>query len=809
MAGIQHHFKLLGIGCSIFAFAAMSGTAAKAADNAAASEANAQPAADAVAEASEDDGHGDIVVTARRKEESLGRTPVAISVLTSEALEERSIASQADLQVATPGLVVRTTQGSNGFNYAIRGQSVDAFSASQPSVLTYVNEFQSTSLSAGSFYDLSNIQVLKGPQGTLFGRNTTGGAVLYTTARPEFGETSGLIRGRVGNLRGRYMEGMVNASVSETLAIRAAGSWEQRRGFVQDIVDGEYLNDIDRHSFRLSVRWQPSDRFETSFVGETGRSEGEGDAMLLFSAYAPGEVGPDGQPLPATVGTFYSQMLDTLAGPGAYAALLAAYPGTIPEGFDGFADLQRAWGNRKTASDALTGRVATNKYLINTTTFSVSDDAQIKNIIGYSKNYSYQDQDQDGTPFPFFDYVHFLNQSRTWSEELQISGKAFDGRFDYIAGLYYSNEKKVNGQDFQYFNLGPVANPILGPGFGVPSLPLRNALKGGTSIESVGAFVQASYDFGDLSLTGGFRYTEEKTEFTSISGFQPAFPVNVQESRKDGKPSWTVGLEYEATDSLFLYGSYRGSWRGGGYNYNAPPVNELAVDGGNTFDPETIEDVELGAKFYGDVGGRSARLNIAAFHSWVSDVQRIAYISIPPYGPAGVTLNLPGARFKGVEIDGEIEIADWLKVGGAFTYTDAKYKDDAPLDLFGTYLNFSTFADLAKYSGSAFVQAGYELPGDGGTLTFRGDVYAQSAMYISNYGKTGAPETLLPAYEVVNLRAGWDDIGGGPISAAFYVKNLFDKEYFTGGIGLGAQSGYNLAVPAEPRIFGFELTARF
>jgi iron complex outermembrane receptor protein len=127
--------------------------------------------------------------------------PVAVSVLTSEALRTRSINSEADLQTATPGLIVRSTQGSSQFNYAIRGQSIDAFSVSQPGVLTYVNEFQTNALSAGSLYDLGSVQVLKGPQGTLFGRNTTGGAVLFSTARPDFASTEGMLRGRAGKLQ--------------------------------------------------------------------------------------------------------------------------------------------------------------------------------------------------------------------------------------------------------------------------------------------------------------------------------------------------------------------------------------------------------------------------------------------------------------------------------------------------------------------------------------------------------------------------------------------------------------------------------
>ncbi len=142
------------------------------------------PAAWAQDSADEAATSGEIIVTARRREESLSKVPIAITAIDGADLAKRAIVNENDLQAAVPGLVIRQNGGIHSFNYSIRGQSVDTFTNSPPSVLPYVNEVQISTLSASTFYDMGGIQVLKGPQGTLFGRNATGGAVLYRPRRP-------------------------------------------------------------------------------------------------------------------------------------------------------------------------------------------------------------------------------------------------------------------------------------------------------------------------------------------------------------------------------------------------------------------------------------------------------------------------------------------------------------------------------------------------------------------------------------------------------------------------------------------------
>ena len=170
----------------------------------------------------QDSDENAIIVTARRIEEKLSEVPVTVAAFDSEALAQRQINSEETLQIATPGLTTKQSISSNYLNYAIRGQSVGAFSYSPPAVVTYFNEVPVGGTSATTFFDLSSIQVLKGPQGTLFGRNATGGAVIYQSQLPN-SEFEGYLRAGYGNFDNTEIEGAINIPISKHIALRVAG----------------------------------------------------------------------------------------------------------------------------------------------------------------------------------------------------------------------------------------------------------------------------------------------------------------------------------------------------------------------------------------------------------------------------------------------------------------------------------------------------------------------------------------------------------------------------------------------------------
>ena len=196
----------------------------------------------------------EIVVTAQRRDESLSRVPVSVAVITADTLAKANITSEQDLRVASPGLSVRAASNSNQLNYALRGHTTDPFANTRPGVLPYVNEIQIGGTGGSSaFYDLQSIQVLKGPQGTLFGRSATGGAVLFTTAKPTEA-LSGYVSALFGNYDSKKFEGAISGPIAgDALLGRVAGFYQARNGFQRNLFDGGREGDIARSGVRGSL----------------------------------------------------------------------------------------------------------------------------------------------------------------------------------------------------------------------------------------------------------------------------------------------------------------------------------------------------------------------------------------------------------------------------------------------------------------------------------------------------------------------------------------------------------------------------
>ena len=225
----------------------------------------------------------EITVTARRRTESLQDVPLAVSSINAEQIRQRGIQSEADLQASVPGLMVRVTNSSNQLNYSLRGQTVDSFSNSQPAVLAYVNEVQAGGVTTSSFFDLESVQVLKGPQGTLFGRNATGGAVLYQTKAPtdQFG---GYFRAGAGNFSNLQFEGALNVPLSDAWAMRIAGLIRERDGWQKNLYNGDDLASIDTTNFRFSLGYT-GDSVENQFVAYVGDHGGKTEGLRVRNAY--------------------------------------------------------------------------------------------------------------------------------------------------------------------------------------------------------------------------------------------------------------------------------------------------------------------------------------------------------------------------------------------------------------------------------------------------------------------------------------------------------------------------------------------
>jgi iron complex outermembrane receptor protein len=743
----------------------------------------------------------DIIVTARRSAERLQDVPVAVTAFGAEGLSDQRIVSEVSLQQATPGLTVRATTSSNQLNYSIRGQSIDSFSYSAPAVLPYFNEVPTNGTSATAFFDLESIQVLKGPQGTLFGRNATGGAVLYQSAAPKDDAVGGYLKGSFGRFNDRSFEAAVNLPLTEGFAFRVAGKYEVRDGFQHNLYNDTYLGKIDNSAIRASLLIAPSGSgFENITVAQYGRYRGTSVGLKMQNAN-----GVNGAP-----STYVSQ-IDGSTQPlntsfAVYDVLASIDPRIAQLGFTGISDFltkQKGIGFWDVYNDRSDTHRATQKFLSNKTTYELTDDIQVKNIFGYNKVFSFDPTDVDGSPYQWLTIGHdqpFTDNSavapsdrgynygtKQWSNELQLSGEV--GHLKFIAGAFVSVERT-----YVRIPLAVLPDTIAAVNAGRYEFNIRD--------KSTALFAQATYAILDnLNLTGGIRYTWEDLSLrhTAISNLPNGFA-----KRKDSKPSWLVSVDYKITPDLMIYASHRGSWRTGGFNGTSNDPTDPSLP--SRFEPETTFDFEIGAKYSGMIGARRARLNVAIYDQYIKDVQRAPYVGI-----AAVGGNVGKARVTGFEGDAMIEIADFLDIGGAFTYTKARYTDPiatvptSPAQVF----YFGPYADTPKTSGSAYFRAHMDLDNQGGELALRGDAYSQASFYYSNTDRTTSPGTKLQGYTLFNIRAEWNEVLGTDLSLAAFVQNLTNEKYYSGGIALSAVFGSNAALVGTPRIWGMEVGYKF
>ena len=715
----------------------------------------------------------EVIVTARRRNESLSEVPLSVQALGAEALEQKQVTSDADLQVAVPGLTIRQTQGNNSLTYSIRGQSADTFSGSPSAVVSYLNEVPLTIQGASTFYDLESIQVLKGPQGTLFGRNTTGGAVLFSTAKPS-AETEASLKLKAGNYDLLEVEGMVNLPISDQLRVRLAANSISKDGYIENVNTGEDHGDIGRDSARLTVSFMPNDQLDNTLVYGYSRSDGTNTgATYVYSIYTAEDEAK------------YNRDLNTSS-----------------EFIAGSVEEQRKLGYYKTQHPFGADHIGEDEVLVNTTTFALNEDVQIKNILGYTAGDTDSEQPALGAEYPTFATRNLATgkvgnevKVESYSNELQLSGTAMDGNLDYITGIYLQQQRTDTLWPQTYFD---------------GAVNATNNFR--IETDTTAFYAQGSYRFSPvLRATAGLRFTEEdvsieqlaQSDYRGVDGFAQKQDETFRE------PSWLLGLEYSISDSLFAYANARGSFRSGGFNGSAPPVNAGATGGGNKFEQETVEDIELGLKYEGNIGAMPARMNVAIYNMWIEDVQRIEFPDPPgDVASIAVTANIPEMEVRGIEFDASISPLANLDLGIAATYTDAEFTD-GETELFGTEYQYGPVANTPENTLSVYAHSTVYRDGQGGEVALRAEVYNQSSMYFSNASDSLTPDTELPSYTLVNLRASWDQVLGSQFSAALFGKNVTDEEYFVGGMPLGASLGHNAAVVGEPATYGVELSYRF
>lgn len=784
---------------------------------------------------------GDIIVTAQRRDERLSRTPVAVLVVTGDTLAKSQIVSEQDLRSAAPGLSVRASLSSEQLNYALRGQSQDALSGTRPGVLPYINDIQIAGSGGTAFYDLQSVQVLKGPQGTLFGRSGTGGAVLFNTVKPG-NSLGGYVDGSLGNYNAYKIEGALNLPlIGDTLLARFAGYQQERDGFQRNLFNGKRVGKVNRLGLRGSLTAKLGD-FRNDLVVDYYRSRGENTVasiggLLPFTGganppYIPAQFLYAGltsptNPIPnatlvgqgtllaftqgpllgalfgATPGTATPAQLATVSGivNNAYNGYFAPGTGHSPDGLSGVLAAQMASGPYVVNSDAANVYRARNIIVSNTSTLQLSGDTRLKNIFGYVNIRSRPKYDTDGSPYSIAQNSVGgstgcnCEDIEQISNELQLLGTTFNDRLSYVIGGYFSRDRSAVLTSSAFFDL------LVAP-FGLPFSP--SVFDYTLTNTTFAGYTQSSYKLNNsgLAVTAGARYTSEKVRVQQRAGdlFVIANPLappgySYDQAMSYNRLSWQVGLQNQFNARLLVYVVSRRAYKSGGFNGSvAPKVGDASV-GGNAYDAERVTDVELGLKYQGTLGAMPTRFNVALFRNWVRNSQRTAF-SLVNGGPSALTVNVPRSRVYGIELDAELRPASWLSIGGTGNYINTRYTDGNVLAN-GIPQLFDQVPDTPKYSGSLFTNVTVPVS-NGLNFVARADVYAQSNTYtapqsINNFG------SVLPSYRLVNFRLGIEH--GSAWSITANLKNAFDEVYYVGGVPAGNIFQINTVVPGDPRTF--------
>jgi len=717
---------------------------------------------------------GEIIVTARRSSENIQKVPVAVSVLSAETLAQKRITGAKDLQYSTPSLVVTSDPlgGSTAPVFQLRGQTVAQ--GSDDTVVTYLGEVPVNSRAfSGGLFDLNSVQVIRGLQGTLFGKNSTGGAVVFTPRIADTNEVSGFVDGTVGNYSYYQIGGGVNVPlITDKLAVRVAGQITRQDGFTRNI-SGPDGGDKRYEVLRLSVVATPTDKLrnETYFSYFHGRQH---QNPLIFTQYNYG-------------------LVQFVIGRGAGPAVGTAVADLVQGQFD----RQQQLGPRTIDYSARPNNDDNDVFIATNTTSYDLGFATLKNIFGYYNQKPKVSLSQTSTDFPLVDVSQNKNQD-SFSNELQISGDS--DALKWIVGGFFSTEKTKTVQ--RAFLFGGLATDTSST----------------DKYTSKALFAQGTYDFTSLGLQGvrftaGLRHTWDiRTGVLDVFDYNaPGGPAQIPTVRNRNTYknfSWTLGLDYQVTPDLLLYVASRHSYKAGGLNL----VSSAAPLALQTYAPEKLTDIELGAKATIRVGDLAViRTNVAAYRGWYKDLQFQELASCGTV--ASYVVNAGKASPKGLEFEFDAAIKRNLRVGGFYNRTLGKFDEfklvePAGCSVIGSgvNLNGADFGHISK--DTAGLNAAYTVPLTHGdeALVFSGDWYYRGArLGVATEGVSSS----IPSYSLFNARVDYNNIGGSQFSVGVWVHNIGDKLFLAYRNNVLALSGYNVVAYGDPRTYGMDVKFKF
>ena len=762
-----------------------------------------------------DEELAEVVVTAQFREQNVQDTPLAITAVSAEMLENRSQTNITEITNQAPSVTLKQQGAAWGPSIAayIRGIGTYDFNpALEPGVGIYVDDVYISTLTGSmlDLLDLERVEILRGPQGTLAGRNSIGGAVKLYTKKPT-GDESGSFQATYGSRDRLDLRGTANFALTDNLFMRISGVDRKQDGYI-DRIDYGCANpgnpygiksqvattagcvvsrdsDVNYSAGRVALRWVPSDRAEFNLSADytNDRRNPTGNVLVgyrddLLSAAARERIQPiyDSNPannapasafIPTERHAYYnyaSYYNPPYAGGGSATAGAVSFPWQesrpVPvQYFEG-------WG---TALDA---------------EFSLTDSLQLKSISAYRAYSSGFSNDNDLSPLassigdgelPF----------HAFTQELRLNGS--NGPVDWTLGGYYLDQQSryQSWQDLRY------------------SSPLMFQQNDVVNVDTKAVFGQAIYKLTEqLVLTGGIRYSDEHKDYNYVrlnrdgsTGAPVVGGLNGTQGVFDGNNTdYRAAVQYSFTDDVMAYAQYSTGFKGGGVT-----PRPFVADQATGFGPETLKTWEAGVK--ADLLDRRLRVNSAVFFGNYDDLQLglASCAGSTLVSPCGRVANVGSAEIKGFELESAARILGGFNLDASYSYTDFKYKSltgataSILLSHVGVY--------MPKHKASVGLQYDVALA-NGSSLMPRVDWSFQSEIYTNG---ANAPTNRIGGYGLVNARLVWRN-ADGDLDVALEGTNLGDKYYFMSRMDQTSSGGRHTdGTPGRPREFAVTIKKSF
>lgn len=745
----------------------------------------------------------EVMVSARRTQEDSQSVPVTMQAYSSEGLREESIVQLKDLMYTVPGVFMGGGGPQENSIYSIRGQGRPVAGAGQPGVLTYFADVpMPTFASSVPAYDIASLQVLKGPQGTLFGRNTTGGAILVYPAAPDY-EFGGYVDTQFGNYNLNTYEGVVNVPlIDNKLALRVAAYFDRRDGFIENVGSGSDLEDLHSDNVRVSLLWEPTESISNTLIYEYRKQRQAGSAPRIIETTS----------------------AISIYGPALEAVARAA------------ADTQRALGPWKVDYGDYRPRSDVDVSAVYNHTDIEIGSMTLTNILGYREQEWINEVNTDG--FPGYENIygntvgfiiaHNIYTNRQFTDELQLKGTAFNDKVDWLIGGFYLTDEPTGpyGSDLDFFfstagrfsySFNEQESRAV---FGNVSIDLSSLLEG-------------------LKLNLGYRYSwddyktcagsgEDAAPYTIGRGNCPNDPRLVASSVADLKTdssadTWIIGLDYQVNDDLFLYAASRKGYRAGGIN---TPAFGDGLKPVQFFEPDEVIDFEVGVRSDWALGDVKGRLNASYFYAMSKDVQYTLngvqtlptcdpLNPVTPASPDGdcdrsndpnltvILINAGDTITQGGELELTVMPTDNLSMGINATLVDQKTDsfspDPAVAWKFTGGNNEIPFNYQPELSYNVNLRYAFPIDPALGDVILNFDYFWSDSLTFTEY------ET--EEYDLINLRLDWNSVAGSPWDVGLFVRNLTDEDAVISSSLSTASMPIRSVMYNDPRVYG--LTARF